>query len=213
MAGDVRIDFVADISCPWCIIGLKSIEQAIIRLDGRVNVAIHCQPFELNPAMGAEGEASDVHLGAKTGMSPVQIAAGRQAIIERAGAAGFAMRMSADTRIYNTFDAHRLLYWARGSGKQVEFNHGIYAAYFSDGKDISDHRVLVETARCAGLDGNEAALTLASDAHARDVRAAEAIWHARGINSVPAIILDDRHLILGGQPPDVIAAAILKVAG
>ena len=108
----VRIDFVSDVSCPWCVIGLKSLEQALDKLDGTVQAEIHFQPFELNANMPAEGEDIGEHIARKYGSSPEQMAQLREAIRARGEQLGFTFAMDKRGRIYNTFDAHRLLHWS-----------------------------------------------------------------------------------------------------
>ena len=110
----LRIDFVSDVSCPWCAVGLASLQQALARLEGEVAADIHFQPFELNPQMAAEGEDSTEHLVRKYGSSAEQIGANREAIRARGAALGFTFNMDRRSRVYNTFDAHRLLHWAEG---------------------------------------------------------------------------------------------------
>ena len=105
MPRPIRIDFVSDISCPWCIIGLRGLEIALERLGDAVEADIHFQPFELNPAMAPEGENIVEHIGRKYGATPEQSAANRANIRERAASVGFTMTMTDTSRIYNSFDA------------------------------------------------------------------------------------------------------------
>ena len=210
----MKIDFVSDVSCPWCAIGLSSLEIALQRIGADVPVELHFQPFELNPGMGPGGEDVTEHLSKKYGMLAEQVKANGERIRERGAAVGFAFDMAGRSRIYNTFDAHRLLHWAegQGEGRQHALKKALLGAYFTDGQDPSSHDVLVRYAESAGLDGAKAREVLASDAHAQDVRDAEAWYRQRGIHSVPAIIIDDRHLISGGQPPEVFEQALRQIA-
>jgi predicted DsbA family dithiol-disulfide isomerase len=212
MSRPLKIDFVSDVSCPWCIIGLKGLEEALARTEGVVDAKITFQPFELNPQMAPEGENIGEHIARKYGSTPEQSAANRQMIRDRAGALGFAMTGSADSRIYNTFDAHRLLHWAEIEGEQAALKHALFEAYFTDQQDPSNHDVLVAAAEKAGLDGAAAREVLASGRYAEDVRAAEQLWQSRGINSVPAIVIEDRWLISGGQPPETFEQALRDIA-
>ena len=154
----LRIDFVSDVVCPWCAIGLLSLEQALERTRGEVEAEIHFQPFELNPHMPAEGEDATGHLQRKYGMPPEQAAANQQAIVDRGAALGFTFDMDKRSCIYNTFDAHRLLHWAEGEGegRQRALKHALLRAYFSDGRDVSDRDTLVEIAASAGLPSDRA---------------------------------------------------------
>lgn len=212
MSRPLKIDFVSDVSCPWCIIGLRGLEEALVRTQGVVEADIHFQPFELNPKMAPEGENIGEHIARKYGSTPEQSAANRQMIRDRAAALGFAMNSSADSRIYNTFDAHRLLHWAEVEGKQAALKHALFTAYFTDQQDPSNADVLVAAAEKAGLDGPAAREVLSSGRYAEEVRAAEQLWQSRGINSVPAIIIEDKWLISGGQPPEAFEQALREIA-
>lgn len=212
MPRPLKIDFVSDVSCPWCIIGLKGLEEALARTEGVVDAKIHFQPFELNPDMAPEGENIGEHIAKKYGSTPEQSAANRQMIRDRAAALGFAMNSSADSRIYNTFDAHRLLHWAEIEGKQAALKHALFKTYFTEQKDPSNQDVLVAAAEKAGLDGAAAREVLTSGRYAEEVRAAEQLWQSRGIRSVPAIVIEDKWLISGGQPPEAFENALRQIA-
>ena len=207
----IRIDFVSDVSCPWCVIGLKSLEQALAKLDGTVQAEIHFQPFELNANMPAEGEDIGEHIARKYGSTPEQMAQSREAIRARGEQLGFTFAMDKRGRIYNTFDAHRLLHWAGLQGRQKALKMALFDAYFTQGKDPSSHAVLLQVAGDVGLDTAKAATVLASDAYADEVRAQERFYQQNGINSVPAVIINERHLISGGQPPDVFEQALRQI--
>ncbi len=210
----LRIDFVSDVVCPWCAVGLMSLERALERTRGEVEAQIHFQPFELNPAMPAEGEDAEGHLQRKYGMSAEQAAANQQVIVDRGAALGFTFDMARRSRIYNTFDAHRLLHWAEGEGedRQRALKHGLLRADFSEGRDVSDHDTLVAIAAEAGLPEARAREILASGAFADEVRIGEQFFQSHGIRAVPAIILERKHLISGGQPPEVFEQALRQVA-
>jgi predicted DsbA family dithiol-disulfide isomerase len=212
MARSMKIDFVSDVSCPWCIIGLRGLEEALARTSDVIVADIHFQPFELNPDMPAAGQNIVEHITQKYGSTPAQSAATRQMIRERAAGVGFTMAMTDESRIYNTFDAHRLLHWAELEGHQAALKHALFDAYFTEGKSPSDHDVLVAAAVKAGLDGEAARAVLNSDRFAAEVRAAEHLWQSRGINSVPAVVIDERYLISGGQTPEVFEEALRKIA-
>ena len=220
----MKIDFVSDVSCPWCAIGLASLETALERLGPEVPVTLHFQPFELNPDMAPEGEDTTEHIARKYGMPEEQVQKNREAIRQRGAAVGFTFNMDKRARIYNTFDAHRLLHWAevldREQGKELAatrenalaLKHAFLKAYFTDGQDPSSHDTLVRYATDAGLDGARASEVLASGRYAAEVREREQYYQQRGIHSVPAIIIDDKHLISGGQPPEVFEQALRQIA-
>ncbi|MBW4021979.1 MAG: DsbA family oxidoreductase [Proteobacteria bacterium] len=212
MVRQMKIDFVSDVSCPWCIIGLRGLEDALARLDGEVEAEIRFQPFELNPDMAPEGQNIGEHIRQKYGSTPEQSAANRERIRGRAAALGFTMATSEQSRIYNTFDAHRLLHWAELEGRQMALKHALFQAYFTRGQNPSDHEVLVAAAEEAGLDGSTARAVLASGRYAEEVRHDEEIWRSRGIDSVPAVVIDGRYLISGGQPPEMFEQALRQIA-
>ena len=216
MKSKMKIDFVSDVSCPWCVIGLKSLETALGRLAGLVAADIHFQPFELNPQMPAEGQDIGEHLAQKYGSTPEQSQRNREAIRVRGAEVGFTFGMANRSRIYNTFDAHRLLHWAEaeaeGRGLQLALKEALFTAYFANGEDPSSHTVLARVAGEAGLNTQRAQEILASDEYATEVRERERFYLDQGIHSVPAVIVNDRHLISGGQPAEVFEQALRKIA-
>jgi predicted DsbA family dithiol-disulfide isomerase len=208
----LKIDFVSDVSCPWCAIGLQALQSAVHKLDGELAVDIHFQPFELNPKMVQEGQDITEHLAEKYGSTPAQSAAAREAIRARGEALGFSFNMAGRDRIYNTFNAHRMLHWAALEGKQLALKTALLKAYFTDGENPSDSALLVRVAGEVGLDTVRAQAILAGDTFAAEVRAQEQFYLGQGINSVPAVIINDRHLISGGQPPEVFEQALRQIA-
>lgn len=214
MVKPIKIDFVSDISCPWCIIGLCGLEQALERTSDLVRADIHFHPFELNPMMAKQGESVVEHIARKYGSTPEQSAATRLMIQERAAEVGFTMQTTNESRIYSSFDAHRLLHWAgtEGGGRQQTLEHALFEAYFTDQRDPSDHNVLIDAAAKAGLDRTVAAEVLGSGRYAEEVRQAEHFWQGRGVHSVPAIVINDRYLISGGQPVDAFEQALRGIA-
>lgn len=209
----MKIDFVSDIACPWCAVGLNALEMALQRLGADMPVELHFQPFELNPQMGPDGQDAVEHLSAKYGISAEQIARNQAAIRERGAAVGFAFGTRG--RVWNTFDAHRLLHWAGvegADGAQRALKHALLQAYHGHGRNPSDAEVLVAAAASAGLDPGRARAVLDSDEFTQEVRQAEAFWQQAGIRSVPAVVVNDRHLIQGGQPPEVFEQALRQIA-
>jgi predicted DsbA family dithiol-disulfide isomerase len=212
MTSHLKIDFVSDVACPWCVIGLRGLEQALANTADAVEADITFQPFELNPGMPAEGQNLGEHIAQKYGSTAEQSAASRAMIRSRGAEVGFTFNMTENTRIYNTFDAHRLLHWAATVGRQRELKHSLFRANFTDGANVSDHGVLVGAAVAAGLDGDEAREVLASGRYAEAVRDAEREWISRGIRSVPAIVINGTWLISGGQPAGAFEQALRGIA-
>jgi predicted DsbA family dithiol-disulfide isomerase len=214
MTSALKIDFVSDVSCPWCAIGLASLEKALERLRGEVRAELHFQPFELNPGMPPGGQDITEHLTQKYRSTPGQQAQARDAIRERGAAVGFDFRKEGRGRIYNTFDAHRLLHWAglAATGHQQALKKALLEAYFTHGRSPEDHEVLVQAAVRAGLDAAAARDVLDSGRYAAEVREREQFYLGHGIHAVPAVVVNDRHLVQGGQPPEVFEEALRRIA-
>lgn len=213
MPTPLQIDFVSDVACPWCAIGLASLETAIASLGDEVAVELRFQPFELNPTMPAEGADAAEYLIAKYGMGPEQLAEGRRRIVERGAAVGFAF--GERKRVWNTFDGHRLLHWAGlegPAGAQHALKRALLQAYHGQGRNPGAHDVLLEQAGALGLDIERARQVLAGNEFADEVREAERFWQEAGIDGVPAVVINRRHLIQGGQPPEAFAQALRRIA-
>ncbi|WP_024699194.1 DsbA family oxidoreductase [Pseudomonas avellanae] len=210
MTTALKIDFISDVSCPWCVIGLRALDQALEALGDEVQAQIHFQPFELNPNMPAEGQDIKEHIAEKYGSTPEQIEAIHETIRERGAELGFTFGKG-ERRIYNTFDAHRLLHWAEQEGKQPALKQALFVAYFSELKDPSNHQTLADVAQKVGLDRLRAQAILDSDEFAGDVREAEQLWTSRGITSVPTMVFNDQYAVSGGQPVEVFVSAIRQM--
>lgn len=210
MSTPLKIDFVSDVSCPWCVVGLRALNEALAELGDEVRAQIHFQPFELNPNMPAEGQDLNEHIFEKYGSTPEQFKANRENIRERGAELGFAFT-DGERRIYNTFDAHRLLHWAELEGKQQALKEALFTAYFTDLADPSSHRVLADVAQKVGLDRLRAEAILGSDEFAAQVREQEQLWVSRGISSVPTIVFNDQYAVSGGQPVEVFVGAIRQI--
>jgi predicted DsbA family dithiol-disulfide isomerase len=210
----LRIDFVSDVACPWCAVGLASLQQALQKLDGSVQAEIHLQPFELNPDLAPEGEDAGEHIMRKYRIGEAQMEANRAAIRERAAALGFAYNIGRGSRVWNTFDAHRLLHWAelQDLARALELKKALLRAYFTENENVSDHDVLMRTVEEAGLDAGQARRVLESGEYADEVRAQERRFQQAGIHSVPATIINNTWLISGGQPPEVFEQALKEIA-
>ncbi|QTD46278.1 DsbA family oxidoreductase [Ottowia testudinis] len=214
MPTPLKIDFVSDIACPWCAVGLASLQKALADSADVVQATLHFQPFELNPDMPPGGEDVNEHLARKYGGTPEQFEQNRAAIRAHGAAVGFAFHPAGRGRIYNTFNAHRLLHWAglQGEGPQLALKRALLDAYHGRGEAVEQPEVLLAAVAQAGLDVARARQILAGGEFAAEVRQAEAFWRQAGISSVPAVIINGRHLISGGQPPEVFEQALRQLA-
>ena len=206
----MRIDFVSDITCPWCAIGLHALEQAIARVAEQLPVTLHLQPFELNPGLPPEGEAIADYARRKYGVNAEQLAARQAVIRERAAAVG--LHFPARTHVYNTFDAHRLLHWAASQGRSLELKRALLRAYHERGQNPASPEVLLAAASEAGLDRLAAGDVLGRGTFGDEVRTTVRRWQRLGIDGVPATVIDGRHLIQGAQAVEVYEEALRQVA-
>lgn len=211
MTQKVTIDFISDIACPWCVIGLWGLDQALAELEGEISAETSFHPFELSPELARGGVDLFEHMANKAGATREQSLGARAMITDRAAALGFTMRYSDESRAYNTFDAHRLLYWAGMAGGQHALKRALFEAYFDRGEAIDDPAVLAEIAGRVGIYPVEARHVLDAGLYADEVRAEEQLWQSRGINSVPAIVIDQRYLISGGQPVETFVQTLRAI--
>jgi predicted DsbA family dithiol-disulfide isomerase len=209
----VRIDIVSDVVCPWCIIGFKQLQRALMELGDEVEVELHWHPFELNPQMPPEGQDLREHIGQKYGTTPEQSQAARMRLTQIAESLGIEFRFYEGMRIYNTFRAHQLLHWAGEQGKQTELEMALFESYFSRQENVGDEEVLAAVAGHAGLGEDEARAVLNDGRYVDTVRDQQRFWLSKGIHAVPSFIFNQRYLIPGAQDPEVFAAALNKLLG
>lgn len=205
----LQIDIVSDVVCPWCIVGFKQLEQAIEETG--VPAAIKWHPFELNPDMPQEGENLRAHIMRKYGVSAEQSQETRERLTELGASLGFDFRFTDGMQMVNTFKAHQLLHWAGPEGKEHPLKMALFEAYFKDGKDVSDTETLADMAAAVGLDREEAVQVLQDGRFAEVVREEEGFWRQNGIEGVPAVIFERRHMISGAQGAENYAAIIKQL--
>ena len=204
MKPSIKIDFVSDVACPWCAVGLGNLEKAMLELQDKVNFELHFRPFELNPNMPIGGQDTIEHLTQKYGMSEKQVRENQAQIRARAIEAGFDFHPEGRKRVYNTFDCHRLLNWAAkeyGHSQQLNLKKELLKTYFCIAVDLDDRANLLDAVGRAGLDLQRAQEVLDGNEFSKDVREEEKTYTNLGINSVPSIILNDQYLLQGAQPP------------
>ena len=204
MKPTIKLDYVSDVACPWCAVGLGNLNQAMAELSDKVNFEVHFRPFELNPSMPVGGQDAIEHLTEKYGLTADQVKANQANIRAKALDAGFAFHPEGRKRVYNTFDCHRLLYWAAKEynlQKQAALKKELLNTYFCLAVNLDDQENLLDAVMRAGLDKDRAHEILKSKEFSNEVREEESTYTGVGINSVPAIILDNQYLLQGAQPP------------
>ena len=211
----IKIDYVSDIACPWCAVGLGGLEQAIKNIGDEFEVEIHFQPFELNPDMPPGGQEVFEHLIQKYGKTVEQVRATQNDIKARAAAVGYPFHPEGRKHVYNTFNAHRLLYWAElehGAQAQHRLKRELLITYFQLAVDLDDPKNVLDAVSRAELDTDRAASILATDEFAAEVRAQQVKYTSMGIHSVPSIIVNEKYLLQGAQPADAFEQALRQVA-
>ena len=210
----LRIDIVSDVVCPWCIIGLKQVEKALTLVGQDIAAETYWHPFELNPNMVPEGEDTAEHIARKYGSTPEQSRANRSRLSDIGNSVGFAFTYGEGMRIYNTFNAHKLLTIfgsERGWRAQTALKMALFTAYFQDRRDVSDIDVLCDVAEAQGMDRDVALAWINDAALTTSVRAEMAHWIDQNITGVPAIIFDQKYMVPGAQSAETFADVINKV--
>jgi len=205
----LRVDIVSDVVCPWCIIGYKQLEEALARTE--ITIDIHWHPFELNPNMPPEGQNIREHVAEKYGATAEQSAKTRAQMTALGDSLGFTFRYNEDSRIVNTFQAHQLLHWANEQGREHDLKMALFTRYFTEGGDVSDPEVLLGVVGDAGLDIAEAKAVLEDARYADTVREREEFWLTNGIQGVPAMVFNRRHLVTGAQGADNYASILTQL--
>lgn len=206
----LRIDIVSDVVCPWCIIGYRQLLQAL--KDTGTDAAIYWHPFELNPNMPAEGQNLREHIVEKYGSSPAESQASRDRLTALGTELGFTFNFHDDKRMANTFNAHQLIHWAGEQGRAHDLEQALFAAYFTDDRNINDIDTLVEIATTTGLDADTARAVLEDQRFADIVRQRETFWTSRGVTGVPAVVFEEKHLVSGAQGVENFTSILGQIA-
>lgn len=197
----IKVDVVSDVVCPWCYIGKRRLESALSRLPENFEVDVAFLPFELNPDTPRSGTDQKTHLMEKFGEERYDQLTDHVTAV--AAGEGLAFDYSKQSVIPNTFDLHRLIQYAKGSGKQAEIKEALMKAYFEQGVDLSKTENVLDIAEKAGLDRKQTAAFLASTDGAQEVRKMEQLNYQRGISGVPFYIINNKYGVSGAQPSDV----------
>lgn len=208
MQNTISIDIVSDVSCPWCIIGYRALSLALDQLDAHDQMTISWLPFELNPDMPPEGQNRNDYIRQKYGLTPEQGKANRDNLINRGAELGYSFNFPDNGRVYNTFNAHRLIHWAKEHGLQTPLKLALFDLFFQQQGNPSDEVDLLRCVEKVGLDVEQAKEVLRSERYQVEVREALSFAKNNGISSVPAFILNNKYLVSGGQPVDVFVQAL-----
>ena len=205
----MQIDIYSDVVCPWCFIGKRRLEQALEQIGTAQRVQVRWRPFQLNPTMPKGGMDRRTYLQAKFGCAEALHRIADQ--VAKAGKAdGIEFAFDRIARTANTFDAHRLIWFAGQQGCQDEVAEALFYSYFTKGRGIGSLDSLAEIASDCGLNREEVERFLASDRAVQEVRAEEAAGHRLGIRGVPYFVLNGSISISGAQPPDIFVSALQR---
>ncbi len=193
----LQIDIVSDVVCPWCAIGYSQLAEALKQTN--TPHEIHWHPFELNPNTPAEGRNYREHIMEKYGTTAEDVKESRARMTAAGAEVGFNFQFTDDFRTYNTFNTHQLLHWADQQGRMHDLKQALFVAHFVDNRNVGDSAVLADIAAHIGLDRNEALAVIEDQRFAEDIR--QLVQHSKqqGIQSVPSVIFNGRHLVSGAQ--------------
>ncbi len=208
----LTIDIVSDVVCPWCIIGYKRLQTALDLVSNEITADIHWHPFELNPTMPLGGENLREHLARKYGTTEQASIAARETLTQLGKEVGFPFHFYDEMRIYNTRKAHQLLMWAKQQNKQHQLQLALFEAYFCHKQRIDDENVLLAMGEQVGLDPQKCREVLHDDSWATAVANTEQQWLQAGITAVPAIIIEQKHLISGAQSTEKLVEVLKAIA-
>jgi predicted DsbA family dithiol-disulfide isomerase len=210
----IKIDFVSDVACPWCAVGLGNLNKAMVEFADKADFEVHFRAFELNPHMPLGGQDAMEHLTEKYGLSLEQVKANQIQIRARAAEVGFNFDPNGRKRVYNTFNAHRLLFWAAHEldlSKQAALKTELLTTYFCLGASLDDEQVILDAVVRAGLDPIRAQEILSGVEFTDDVKQEENKFTTMGIHSVPTMIVNKEYLLQGAQSSNALINAFQKM--
>ena len=207
----MQIDVISDTVCPWCFIGKRRLARALAQ---RPDIAfdVKWRPYRLDPTLAREGMDRQVYMRLKFGDDPMKIVEMHKLIAAEGAKDGIEFDFAAIRRRPDTLDSHRLIRWAEAAGVQDEVVERLFIAYFENGEDIGDIRVLADIADLCGMDGQEVAELLESDADLALVEREDQIAREMGVTGVPAMIFGGKLAVSGAREPEILLSVIDRAA-
>ncbi|HEX4104963.1 MAG TPA: DsbA family oxidoreductase [Rhizomicrobium sp.] len=204
----MQIDFISDTVCPWCFIGKRRLARAIAM---RPNIAfnVRYRPYRLDPTVPKGGMDREAYMIAKFGKN-AGVSEAQRVIAAEGAKEGIEFDFAAIRRTPNTLDSHRLIRWAELTGVQDDVVERLFAAYFENGEDIGDIRVLSDIADLCGMDGAQIADRLEGDQDVNLVEREDTLAHEMGVTGVPAMIFANKVAVSGAREPEVLATVMDK---
>jgi len=207
----MQIDVISDTVCPWCFIGKRRLMRAMA-LRPNILFDVKWRPYRLDPTVPKGGMDRQAYMRAKFGDDPMKIVEMHKLIAQEGAKDGIEFDFAAIARRPDTLDSHRLIRWAESHGVQDEVVERLFIAYFENGEDIGDIRVLADIADLCGMDGVEVAQMLESDTDSALVEREDQIAREMGVTGVPAMIFGGKLAVSGAREPELLTAVIDRVA-
>ena len=205
----MQIDVISDTVCPWCFIGKRRLARAI-DLRPNIDFDVKWRPYRLDVSVPKGGMDRQAYMRLKFGDDPMKIVEMHKLIAAEGAKEGIVFDFAAIQRRPDTLDSHRLIRWAEAAGVQDEVVERLFIAYFENGEDIGDIRVLADIADLCGMDGREIAEMLESDADRALVEREDQIAREMGVTGVPAMIFANKVAVSGAREPEVLTMVIDK---
>ena len=206
----MKVDIWSDVRCPFCYIGKRKFENALEKFPHKNDVEVNWHSFELDPSLETNTEVSAIeHISEIKGISKVQAEGMHEHVINVAKEVGLDFDFEKSV-VANSFNAHRLIQFAKAKGLGNEIEEQLFKAHFTEGKNIDNKETLVQTGMAIGLDGNEIREMLASDAFAKEVKQDEMQAQSIGVRGVPFFVLNDKYAVSGAQSPDTFLEVLIQ---
>jgi predicted DsbA family dithiol-disulfide isomerase len=207
----MRIDVISDTVCPWCFIGKRRLGKAMAQRPG-IAFDVQWRPYQLDVQVPKGGMDRQAYMRMKFGDDPMKIVEMHKLIAAEGEKDGIAFDFAAITRRPNTLDSHRLIRWAEAANVQDDVVERLFIAYFENGEDIGDVRVLADIADMCGMDGVEVARMLEGDDDLAIVEREDQVAREMGVTGVPAMIFGNRLAVSGAREPEMLLSVIDRVS-
>ena len=208
---NLAVDVISDVICPWCYIGKKRLEKAIVDFEGRQDVRVRWHPFQLNPTMPREGISRKEYRIRKFGSWERSLELDAK-VVAVGETEGIHFAFDRIERTPNTVDAHRLIWLAGQQGCQNAVVDSLFRAYFTDGRDISNRQTLIDVVAEAGLDRQLAEFTLNSQEGMNAIKEADDLSQRHRVSGVPFFIINNEITLSGAQPPAAFLDAFMAAS-
>ena len=204
----MQLDVVSDTVCPWCYIGKKRLDQALV-MHGGDGITLAWRPFQLDASIPEGGVDRKAYMEKKFGAERARTVG--NTIRELGEAAGITFRFEKIERSPNTLNSHRLVRWAGTAGCQTEMVDILFRRYFEDGEDVGSHDVLLDAANEAGMDVDIVRDLLSKDADKELIRKEDALARQMGIQGVPSFVINSQWVMVGAQEPETLVRMFDKL--